>query len=588
MIRTPSPAILSVVAVLAFGIFSVLLGQDTNWDLANYHLYNPYAFLTGRLHTDLAAAGFQSYFNPLLDLPYYWMTMNLPAPAVAFIMGALHGLALPLVAAIARTVRPDAPAGESWWLALAGCLGAAFFSGIGNTMGDNTTALLVLCALLLCLVALPVAGSRQAMLSILVAGLLVGAATGLKLTNAGFALALAASFVFVRMPGRDRIVSIAVLTAGGIAGLVLTAGFWFWRMWAEFGNPLFPQFNSIFGSPMAPAMNIGDPRWGPKNVVEALAYPFVFTLDPDRFGETPIRQLLWPVTYLLFIAWAAVVVVKRARGMSVPSTAPHLAEPVRFLFAFLAIGYLAWLAVFAIGRYTVAMEVLLPLATWVLLPHLLPRASARRIAKAVIILAVAVSVLPFRSWGHAPFAEESYRVVPPPIAQPDRATVLMLAHPVAWMAVFFPRELAFVSLFKFPESKAYYERAESIMKTRGGEVWAIVPVATDTAANTLARFNEWARRHELAAKGFPCWAIQRMVRLSTRFRQVTLHPAGVCEFELPPAQRRDLAAADGALVKHWADLLRQRNLVLEPASCKRHEAFIGETRYPYQFCRVTR
>jgi hypothetical protein len=41
-------------------------------------------------------------------------------------------------------------------------------------------------------------------------------------------------------------------------------------------------------------------------------------------------------------------------------------------------------------------------------------------------------------------------------------------------------------------------------------------------------------------------------------------------------------------VKHWADLLRQRNLVLNAASCKRHDAFIGETRYPYQFCRVTR
>ena len=39
---------------LALGVLSLWLGQDFNYDLRNYHLYNAYAFLNGRLGQDLA------------------------------------------------------------------------------------------------------------------------------------------------------------------------------------------------------------------------------------------------------------------------------------------------------------------------------------------------------------------------------------------------------------------------------------------------------------------------------------------------------------------------------------------------------
>src|SRR5688500_8071941 len=47
------------------------LGQDTNWDLRNYHLYNAYAFLNDRQAMDLAPAGQQTWLNPLLDIFWY-------------------------------------------------------------------------------------------------------------------------------------------------------------------------------------------------------------------------------------------------------------------------------------------------------------------------------------------------------------------------------------------------------------------------------------------------------------------------------------------------------------------------------------
>jgi hypothetical protein len=52
--------------VIALGAAAVALGQDTNWDLRNYHLYNGYAALTGRLDRDIAPAQIQTYLNPTL------------------------------------------------------------------------------------------------------------------------------------------------------------------------------------------------------------------------------------------------------------------------------------------------------------------------------------------------------------------------------------------------------------------------------------------------------------------------------------------------------------------------------------------
>ncbi len=43
------------------------------WDFANYHYYNPWAFLNGRVGYDIAPAGLNTYFNPLMDIPLYLM-----------------------------------------------------------------------------------------------------------------------------------------------------------------------------------------------------------------------------------------------------------------------------------------------------------------------------------------------------------------------------------------------------------------------------------------------------------------------------------------------------------------------------------
>src|SRR5579862_7989964 len=94
---------------LLFGLYSIYLGADANWDLRNYHFYVPYAFLGERVGLDLAPAGLQSYMTPTLDLVFYGLTTSLPGMVAGFLMGALHGLCFPLLLALAPLVLPPLP-----------------------------------------------------------------------------------------------------------------------------------------------------------------------------------------------------------------------------------------------------------------------------------------------------------------------------------------------------------------------------------------------------------------------------------------------------------------------------------------------
>src|SRR5205814_4678725 len=89
--RTWSPVLL-IIACLSLGaLASVFLGQDANWDLRNYHLYNGYAALHGRFPADLAPANLQSWINPTLDIPYAWLALG-PLAAHPEILTAFMGL----------------------------------------------------------------------------------------------------------------------------------------------------------------------------------------------------------------------------------------------------------------------------------------------------------------------------------------------------------------------------------------------------------------------------------------------------------------------------------------------------------------
>ncbi len=509
---------------LGFGLLSLALGQDANWDLLNYHRYNPYALLGGRIGVDLAPGQWQSYFNPTLDLFYHGLNSALPAPLTGFIMGALHGLNFVLVLAIAHILLGPGTTRVPLLLALAGCLGPGFLSQIGNSMGDNMTSLFVLAALWRVLArweapSLPALG---------IAGLLAGLGAGLKLTNAVYALALCGALLALALPFRQRVRASFVFGLAVLAGIALSAGYWYWTMWTVFGNPLFPQFNQLFHAPLATPIGIGDGGWLPRGLAEKLLWPFIFTLDPKRVIELPIRQLIWPVLYLL----ALVLPLRRA---AVP------AGPLRGFLLFFALAYLVWLNLFGIYRYLVPLELLAPLAVFMLARLVLPGRAVTPLALGVVAIC-AVTVLPFHSWGHTGWHRQAYHAQAPRIPAPRESMVITVTGdpPLGWLVPFFPPDLVFVSLGAgFPESDAYVARVRAMMDARRGPLYAMLPAPTPyrhTSTDFIAR------------------AEQEHIRV--------------------------VASARAVLQRYAMDF--------DPATCRRHLAYLGRDARAYEMCLIQR
>src|SRR5690606_20775379 len=115
----------------------------------------------------------------------------------AFAMGLVHGACFTILLFISKHFVSEsrAPRTNAIVLAAAGCTSAVFLSELGNTMGDNTTAPLVLGSLAVLLKGWNGQGitQRRELWIMLGAGFLAGAAAGLKLTNSVYALAACAS-----------------------------------------------------------------------------------------------------------------------------------------------------------------------------------------------------------------------------------------------------------------------------------------------------------------------------------------------------------------------------------------------------------
>ncbi|MGC4059562.1 MAG: hypothetical protein QM749_01355 [Aquabacterium sp.] len=238
--------------LLLCALLSVYRGQDTNWDLLNYHRYIAYALLNDRLHVDLAPAGLQSYFNPSLDVPVYWLSEHLPGWWVGAISGAWHGLVFMLTLLIAREVWPQAHPGRPWLVVGAGVLAPVFWAGLGNQMGDNAAAVFALGAVwtaIQCLKRLN-ANVNAGWAWCALTGTLLGLCAALKLTNVTVAVALGLAML-TGLPVRPALYLrvVACMLPCGVLGFALGGGWWFWQIWQTFGNPFFPQFGGLFPVP---------------------------------------------------------------------------------------------------------------------------------------------------------------------------------------------------------------------------------------------------------------------------------------------------------------------------------------------------
>lgn len=469
-----------VAGPLFFGLFALALGQDANWDLRNYHLYNPFAFLHHRLDYDVVPAQVANFYNPLLYIPFYGAVMHLPPKVVGFLLGAVQGLNFPILLGIIRCVLPADSAMPRWhWylIALIGMLGAANISELGTMFADNLISLPVLAAVWLLLAQyrhlVAAAPSRRALLTVAVAGLLMGMAAGLKQPSAIFAVGWCVALLVLPLPMPRRI-WLAFLFGGGVlAGIGLTGGYWLYELWSRYANPLFPYFNRFFRSPMASLADYRDIEFLPPTLIEALLLPFLILLDPYRSGEIFFRDLRFPLLYVLLVA-AGLYALRRLPGRH------DSAEPRQgfFLLAGIVAAYAVWMRIFGIYRYLVPLEMLAPLAIWLLIDRFPWRQVTRQRVALGCGLLLLVTLYP-GNWGRVAWGEDYFGVEVPELAEPKHTMVLLTGRePLAYLIPFFPPAVRFVrieSYFTGPSEtpNGFDRRMEELIADHRGPLYVI-------------------------------------------------------------------------------------------------------------------
>ena len=115
-------------------------------------------------------------------------------------------------------------------------------------------------------------------------------------------------------------------------------------MYRVTGNPVFPLFNKIFGSPLWPPSNVYDGRWGPKTLAEMFYWPARVAFDATRTGELNVYS--GRVTLVLLAAIVCLLAAWRE---------PRLRA---LALATVAGAYLWGTALTGYARYAVFVEVL--------------------------------------------------------------------------------------------------------------------------------------------------------------------------------------------------------------------------------------
>jgi len=428
------------------GILSLRLGQDANWDLLNYHFYNPYLLLQKRLDVDMLPAGVQTYINPTIDIPFYLAAhlWNIPPIILGFVLGAVHGLSLWLVHKIVVLLFP----GKNRFLAflggitaaVTGAFGAGYYGEIGSTMGDNLMCVFVLGALVILLGEVssergPSARSASA------AGFLIGLATGFKLVAAIYAVGLAVAGIAAGRLWRERFAWVFRFAVLAAVGMIVSEGYWAWQVFTHFRNPLFPYYNAIFGSPFAPAENLFDSRFFPRTALQSAFYPFLFAQRQNLAVELNFADGRLAVAYVCLIAFGAIAVVRRWKNRKAVDTVS--CNRLTAIAVFSVVSYIVWLETFSYYRYAIPLEILSSAILIACSVYIVPNPRRAVPVAVAICIALIANTEPLR-WQRVPFAPTYFTVDAKALAKYENSTILLVDQPNAYLIPFFPTSATFL------------------------------------------------------------------------------------------------------------------------------------------------
>jgi len=336
------------------GIVSLLTRYDVLWDLANYHYYNSWALFNDRWMYDIVPGGINTFFNPLPDVPLYLLItfFNDYPNLVIFIQGLWAGAAsFVFFKLITLFFNINNWCGRlqivlAW---LTGVTSWAFFMQIGTTTNEMMMTLMVISGYYLIVKALK-NNVEFNLKYFLWAGILLGAAAGLKLTAATYCVSAGVAIILCYRYFKPLNKVLMFLIIGGVIGFLFTFGFWMWRLWTTFDNPVFPLLNNIFGSEWFEPESYRDKSFLPKDIWGYVFYPFYILLEKLPVeGRAIIMDFRNIIMFFVCVGFVLFCGYWRIRDKK------HLDfdKKMVFLWVLWFVSYLVWLLAFSIQRYSI-------------------------------------------------------------------------------------------------------------------------------------------------------------------------------------------------------------------------------------------
>jgi hypothetical protein len=228
----------------------VFLGRlGMSWDSLNHQVYLGWQAQSSRFDEDYMAASLQSYQYPYLYWPLYALTaLGVSGRVAGVVLALLHLVVIPPVWLIARTLIPGAGWRQTVFR-VSGVLMSFMSILVLKSFEVPGNDLLAAAPLLFALaIALPACSKfldgerRTSLRSAGYAGFWAGVSVAFKLSNAYSAIFLPVLFLMAPndSPLRERVrcsIACYVLTLIGFVGAY---GYWGYRLFQEFGSPLFP------------------------------------------------------------------------------------------------------------------------------------------------------------------------------------------------------------------------------------------------------------------------------------------------------------------------------------------------------------
>ena len=434
--------------------WAMLKGENIGWDQRNYHYYNAYALLSHKVTYHVAPAMLQSWINPLVYVPHY-LLINHTSPIIAgSLFGAIAGINFVLVYFLARMVistqwraggRPGREMAIGILAAAVGISGPKILEELGGTNGDITISLFVLAGLIaLCRSHQPGRRARAQDAGYAACGFLLGAAAGLKLTAIVYPVGLTMTLLALWPRLRFGLRRFVIYSLSGVVGFLMTAGWWSWFLWREYGNPIFPFFNNVIHSPWVIIHDFRDNTHVPRSLAEAVSYPFQ-ELVGNRYptSDVPLRDARFALLFVLLGIMSLVILWRTLRRSDIdPNRAPisPIVEANTFwlIVIFFVSSYLVWLKVFGIQRYLMPVSLISGLVIFLLLDRLLPSHAIKMTVFSVLALFCMAWTRPYK-WERLPYGNDWFGVeLSRAASQPNTLFIMLGNAPMAYVVPFLP------------------------------------------------------------------------------------------------------------------------------------------------------